>query len=312
LTTIRIEALKHLKKKRPEEIMNTCYLCKNDTFDLVTEKLRYNVPKKAYKCKKCGLVFLSPRMTPEEERIFYEKEYGDIYSTEKGTTPDKLFQSRLPDANRYFDWVKPYLDHSHKCLELGCASGYFLATIRDTVAHVSGIETHKLLSAYCRNIGINTYESLEKCGDAQFDRVFMFFLLEHIGDPVQYLHSVDRVMKPGGKLFIVVPNVNDALMSLYDIPAFKDFYFTPAHQYYYTKETLTAMLKKAGMSTVSIFPRQRYDLSNHMHWMMNGKPGGAGCYNSVFSEKLLHEYAKNLEDHFLCDTLFAVITKTER
>lgn len=292
--------------------MLRCYLCHNDTFDLVTEKLRYDVPKKAYKCKKCGLVFLYPGMTPEEERIFYEQEYGEIYSNEKGTTPDKLFQSRLPDARLYLEWVKQYLAPTHDCLELGCASGYFLATIRNEVASVSGIETHKLLNEYCRNIGIHTFESLDECGDSRFDRVFMFFLLEHIGDPVHYLHQVNRVMKPGGKLFIVVPNVNDALMALYDIPAFKPFYFTPAHQFYYSKETLTKMLEKAGMSDITVFPRQRYDLSNHMNWMMNGKPGGAGRYNSVFSQGLLNEYAKNLEDHFLCDTLFAVITKTDR
>jgi SAM-dependent methyltransferase len=155
------------------------------------------------------------------------------------------------------------------------------------------------------------FNSLGECGDSQFDRVFMFFLLEHIGDPVTFLHEVNRVLKPGGMLFIVVPNVDDALMKLYDIPAFKPFYFTPAHQYYYSRETLTRMLEKAGMNNVSLFPRQRYDLSNHMHWMMNGKPGGAGRYNAVFSKELLAEYGKNLEDHFLCDTLFAVVTKPD-
>lgn len=290
--------------------MEPCYLCQNDQFELVTEKLRYDVPKKAYKCKKCGLVFLSPGMTADEERIFYEQEYGEIYSNEKGTTPEKLFQSRLPDASLYFNWVKPYLAPTHDCLELGCASGYFLATIRNNVGSISGIETHKLLNEYCKNIGIRMYNSLRECGDSQFDRIFMFFLLEHIGDPVTYLHEVNRVLRPGGMLFIVVPNVDDALMKLYDIPAFRPFYFTPAHQYYYSRDTLTRMLEKAGMNNISLFPRQRYDLSNHMHWMMNGKPGGTGRYNAVFSKELLAEYGKNLEDHFLCDTLFAVVTKT--
>jgi len=46
-----------------------------------------------------------------------------------------------------------------------------------------------------------------------------------------------------------------------------------------------------------------------MHWMMYGKPGGAGKYNPVFSPALLKEYAKNLEEKFLCDTLFAIVTK---
>lgn len=286
-----------------------CYLCHNDTFDIVTEKLRYDVSKKAYSCKKCGLVFLHPCMNPEEERIFYEKEYGEIFSREKGTTPAKLFESRLPDARMYFDWTRNDLEKTNNCLELGCASGYFLATIKDHVDSVSGIETHVLLKEYCNNIGIHTFNSLEECEEEKFDRVFMFFLLEHIGDPINFLRAVKRVLKPQGKLFIVVPNIDDALMKLYDIPAFKSFYFTPAHQFYYSKDTLSRVINLAGMTDFTIFPRQRYDISNHMHWMMNGKPGVTGRYNTIFSPVLLAEYAKNLEEHFLCDTLYAVVTK---
>lgn len=275
----------------------------------MSDKLRYESPRKVYECKGCGLIFLHPPMNPEEERIFYEKEYGEIFSNEKGTTPRNLFESRLPDARMYADWTREYLDKSHSCLELGCASGYFLSTVKDDVHDVSGIETHVLLSEYCRGLGIPTYRALDECRDGQFDRVFMFFLLEHIGDPVGYLRSVRRVMKKGGKLFVVVPNAGDALLTLYDIPAFRSFYFTPAHQFYYTKDTLEQVLGAAGFGQVSIHPKQRYDLSNHMHWMMYGKPGGVGKYNSVFSSSLLKEYSENLKDKYLCDTLFAVITK---
>ena len=248
-------------------------------------------------------------MTVEEETSFYEKEYGEIFSHEKGTTTAQLFESRLPDARMYFDWIRDDLKKSNNCLELGCASGYFLATIKDHVKSVSGIETHILLKEYCNNIGIRTFNSLEECEKEQFDRVFMFFLLEHIGDPISYLRAVKTLIKPNGKLFIVVPNIDDALMKLYDIPAFKSFYFTPAHQFYYSKYTLSRVINLAGMSNFTIFPLQRYDISNHMHWMMYGKPGGTSQYNSIFSPLLLAEYAKNLEDKFICDTLFAVVTK---
>ncbi len=189
-----------------------CYLCHNNSFELVAETLRYPVDRKAYSCNNCGLVFLFPRMTPEEERFYYEEEYGIVYSIEKGTTPEKLFQSRLPDAKMYLEWVKGYIRPNDDCLELGCASGYFLATIKELVASVSGIETHHLLKNYCKSIGISIYDSIDECQENQFNCVFMFFLLEHIGDPVMYLKNVMRVMKHGGKLFIVVPNVNDALL----------------------------------------------------------------------------------------------------
>ena len=288
----------------------TCPLCKIGEIEHVSDKLRYESSRKVYRCVSCGLYFLYPRMSADEERIFYEKEYGEIFSHEKGTTPEKLFESRQPDAKLYFDWTRKFLDPSHSCLELGCASGYFLAAIRGHVKDVSGIESHVLLKEHCKKIGIRTFDSPEKCDDNQFDRIFMFFLLEHIGEPVNYLKSVKRILKKEGKLFIVVPNVDDALLALYDIPGFRSFYFTPAHQFYYSRSTLSKVLTNAGLDTFTIYPKQRYDLSNHMHWMMYGKPGGTGKYNHIFSKTLLDEYAKNLMDCFRCDTLFAVVTKT--
>lgn len=288
-----------------------CHLCNSNQIQLFSERLRYESPRKVYRCDVCGLIFLYPQMSVDEERIFYEKEYGEIFSQEKGTTPAQLFESRLPDARLYYQWTRDFLKKTHACLELGCASGYFLATIKEHVKSVAGIETHTILKEYCRNIGIPIYDSLNDFPDEQFDRVFMFFLLEHVGNPINYLKTIKRIMKKDGKLFIVVPNVNDALLTLYDIPAFKSFYFTPAHQFYYSKETLSQIIAKAGMNDFTIYPKQRYDLSNHMHWMMFGKPGGTGRYNSVFSKNLLNEYARNLMDHFLCDTLFSVVTRAD-
>ena len=54
---------------------------------------------------------------------------------------------------------------------------------------------------------------------------------------------------------------------------------------------------------------QRYDLSNHMHWMTAGKPGGHGKYNAVFSPATLAAYAEDLKRKFLCDTLVATVRK---
>ncbi len=289
-----------------------CQICGNrdpKAFSFVTDKFRYEVKKSAYKCDACGLVFILPLMSPEEERIFYEQEYGVIYSQEKGTTPKDLFEKRLPDARRYLSMTERYLSGDNDCLEIGCASGYFLHTIRDRVRSVAGYETHVELKKYCEGIGIPILPSLEAAGEGRFDRIFLFFVLEHLGDPLGYLALLKRMLRPGGILFIEVPNVDDALLSLYQIPALKDFYFTPAHQFYYSKDTLGRLLRKAGFADFEIEPEQRYDLSNHMHWMLAGKPGGQGKYSHVFTPKLLEAYAECLREKFLCDTLFAVVKK---
>jgi len=66
---------------------------------------------------------------------------------------------------------------------------------------------------------------------------------------------------------------------------------------------------KTGIENFEIKPVQRYDLSNHIYWMIYSKPGGMGRYNDVFHEKLNLEYKAALESKFICDTMFAVITK---
>lgn len=286
-----------------------CYLCSGDQHELVSEKLRYESPAKAYKCSNCGLVFLHPTMTPEAERAFYEQEYGEIYSSEKGTTPADLFAARQGDAQAYFDLVKDDIGPDNNCLEIGAASGYFLDRIKPHVRSVTGLETHNLLCRHCEEIGIKMVSSLSECADGEFDRVFMFFVLEHLGDPVAYLDELKRVLADGGRIFIEVPNVEDILVSVYDIPAFHDYYYTPAHQFYYSEPTLRRVIEKAGFSKVEIKPLQRYDLSNHIHWMTKGRPGGQGELNHVFSEELRSAYADSLMNRWHCDTLFAVVEK---
>lgn len=284
-----------------------CYLCGGREFEVAATQLRYEKDQAGYRCRSCSLVFLHPPMTPEEERRFYEEEYGVIYSAEKSTTPRDLFQARQGDARMYLDWLEGYLWPADVCLEVGCASGYFLDQLRGRVSSVTGIETHLELRRYCEEIGISMISSLDACEAASMDRLFAFFVLEHLGDPRAFLDSARRVCRRGGNIFLVVPNVDDVLLSVYDIPAFRDFYFTPAHQFYYSRETLGRLFREAGFSRWKIHPKQRYDLSNHMHWMMAGRPGGMGRYNRIFSPALNEAYAEDLKTKFLCDTLFAIV-----
>ena len=187
----------------------TCYLCHGDDLEQVADKFRYDVPKIAYRCRACSLVFMHPRMTAEEERRFYELEYGIIYSQEKNVTPRDLFQARQSEARLYVDWTAPFVQPGGRALEIGSASGYFLDMIRSGVASVAGVETHTELRDYARELGITMYADLAEVPLESADAVFIFFVLEHVGDPLAFLAAVTRVCRPGARLFIVVPNVVD-------------------------------------------------------------------------------------------------------
>jgi hypothetical protein len=43
--------------------------------------------------------------------------------------------------------------------------------------------------------------------------------------------------------------------------------------------------------------------------MTEGKPGGQGRFNHIFSEALRKTYADDLKRHWLCDSIFLTIFK---
>lgn len=247
-------------------------------------------------------------MSPAEEKQFNEEEYIIIFSEEKGRTPDDLFEAREAEARAYLEWTKDYLKPTDACLEVGCASGYFLALARDRVASVAGIEIFPPHRRHCEEMGIPMYESMDECGENSVDRLLAYFVLEHLNDPLPFLAQAGRVCRPGGNIVLLVPNIDDALVSEYRIDAFRDFYFTPAHPFYYSPATLSALFEKSGFGKYEIFPKQRYDLSNHMRWMIAGESNGGGRYSHLFDQALEDAYRESLKARFKCDSLFAVIT----
>jgi 2-polyprenyl-3-methyl-5-hydroxy-6-metoxy-1,4-benzoquinol methylase len=280
----------------------SCYLCGSTKCSKIHDKIRYDMPPRPFRCDQCGFVFLYPRMTPESEKEFYEKTYRSEYDKQDA---ESLWESSLPEAkkrvSRFTDLYSPDI----RLLEIGCASGYFLSEVKEHVKSVIGVELTKNYVKFARDRGLDVKESLDEVVDHSCDLIFMFHVLEHIEDPIHFLEELKKKLSPTGKLVIEVPNVEDVLVSVYKIQNHLDFYWEIAHNYYFSKQTLETVLEKAGFR-YEIFPLQRYDLSNHMYWMLNGKPGGQGFFNFIFPQSLLNEYESALKEKFLCDTIYAI------
>ncbi|NYT04803.1 MAG: class I SAM-dependent methyltransferase [Methanomicrobiales archaeon] len=279
-----------------------CILCGGTRFVQVHDRVRYGTATQPYQCADCGLVALRPLPTPQEEEHFYAGEYRSLY---EDADPAGAFASSLPEAQERAGRFLGLLDPEHDVLEIGCSAGYFLHAIRSQVGSVTGVDPDVRCAEYARNAGMEVYPSIDTLASRTFDRIFMFHVLEHIRDPVGFLRQVKGLLAPGGKLIIEVPNVEDALVSVYHVPAYLDFYWQPAHSYYFSHRTLARVLACAGMRG-EVFPLQRYDLSNHLCWMLSGKPGGQGHFNDLFTPELNNAYADCLKRRFVCDTIYTI------
>jgi SAM-dependent methyltransferase len=262
------------------------------------------------------MIYLYPPLSEQEEVVFYKKEFEKYMQRRTAqdkdwSTPEKHFKSNQGEVRRRLPFLLPYLKEKQRVLEIGCSSGFMLSAIKDKGIETYGLDPSEGFIGYVRSKGIPVYrtlEELEKEHDLYFDLIIHYYVLEHIRNPVQFISQYMKVLGDSGKMIFEVPCASDPLVELYQVPAFERFYWSVAHHWYFTKESLTEVLKKAACS-FELFPEQRYDLSNHMTWMLEGKAGGLGRYSHIFGSELDRLYKERLKEKWLCDTIVAMVEK---
>lgn len=268
-----------------------------------------------WRCYHCDAVYLFPALSEEEEAHFYRKEFEKFMSDRSGSTswekPEAHIQLNLETVNRRWPFLAQHVTPGKRVLEIGCSSGFMLDRMREEGMLCTGIEPSGVFSEYLCAKGYEAYcsleEYLEKTPDS-FDLIMHFFVFEHIRNPFEFLSRTYALLKPGGVMVAEIPCVNDPLTSLYTIPAFERFYWSIAHHYYYSPDCLRWIMNELNMR-YELVPEQRYDLSNHMTWMMEGKAGGQGRYDAIFSDTLKQAYRSSLMDAWQCDSMFLYIYK---
>lgn len=300
-----------------QKISHSCPLCGAKTdHQSVKSDIVYggSEAQKFWKCSKCDVIYLYPITSEESDLQFYKDEFdkwmikrsGDDTWTDPAIQFAKMQQRELPLR---LPWLKKYAMSGLKVAEIGSSSGFVLAELRDWGCDCVGIEVSTHYSEYARKLGIKTYprwEDIPAAEGSNVDLLLHYYVLEHMTNPINFLKDCLKHIKTGGKMLFEVPNGNDPLSSFYKIPAFDAFYWWRAHHWYFTPKSLKYLLDKLGRP-YEIHPGQRYDLSNHIHWMLTGKPGGMGKYSHIFSKDTEASYAQDLKRNWLCDHLIAVV-----
>ncbi|MGE5373184.1 MAG: class I SAM-dependent methyltransferase [Solirubrobacterales bacterium] len=270
-----------------------------------------------YSCPVCHVAFLYPPMTVEEENQFYAKEFEKFMESRSGgdldwSGPQAHIQTNRQQYERRHRLFCHLLAPGKRVLEVGCSSGFMLLPLQGLGMEVCGVEPSGGFTSFLQEKRIPVYESVEalKKSDIrpEFDLVMHYFVLEHIRRPVEFLSELMELVKPGGHMVFEIPNRNDPLVSIYNIPAFHRFYWSIAHNYYFNHPSVGWVLDQLKVS-YEILNDQRYDLSNHMTWAIQGKPGGQGRFSGMFTPELEQAYRQSMIQTGHCDTLFVIIKK---
>ncbi len=270
---------------------------------------------KFWRCEECDLVYLNPPLSEKEEQMFYANEFESFMENRSSNDrdwsgPEEHIRTNQDQVKRRWKFLENYINEGRDVLEIGCSSGFMMDAFKNAKANCIGIEPSGGFSEFLKEKGHECYDDIitlkKKYPRKKFDLIVHFFVLEHISDTKKFITDQLAMLKSGGFIIAEVPCVNDPLTSLYKIPAFEKFYWSIAHHYYFSPKSISNILDTLNCS-YEIIPEQRYDLSNHIVWLNDGKPGGQGYYNDTFSKELLNKYKNDLIKNWLCDTMFIYI-----
>lgn len=210
------------------------------TFAATTDE--YQSYGRIVRCRRCGLVYTNPRPKAPDLIEGYKGCVDEAYMAESS--------SRSINAHLSLNVIKRFVKGG-KLLEVGSYAGYFLNAAR-TDFEVSGLEPSEWGCRMTRErFGIEAhqepFETTKRFAPGSLDCVAMIDVIEHLADPMRALERANSLLKPGGILYLVTPDIGSFSALLLGGGWWG---LRPAHIYYFDKRTLRDMLGKSGFDVV--------------------------------------------------------------
>ncbi len=149
-----------------------------------------------------------------------------------------------------------------RILDVGCGRGFTLAALQAKGHEVHGTQLSSEAVAFAQEVlhlrHIESRDLLEiGYPEASFDMVTLYHVLEHVGDPVQVVREISRILRPGGLLIVEVPHAEGlgALVS----GRYWLGWDVPYHRFHFTQATLGGLVREAGLEVEGwSFPTLEY------------------------------------------------------
>lgn len=221
----------------------------------VAHREQQGIECEIWRCGRCGLIFPNPMPIPVNGP---DQHYG--------VPADDYFQNHDIDekggtALRMLEEAQELIGGKGHLLDIGSGRGELLRAAQQTGWSATGIDPSAGFAEYASNYsGVEVKRlPVEQCGFSEnsFDVVILSAVLEHLYNPDETIKEIARILRPGGVLFVDVPNEEGLYFrvgNFYQKVQKRNWVvnlsptFEPFHVFGFSPRSLRALLAKHGLS----------------------------------------------------------------
>jgi SAM-dependent methyltransferase len=210
-----------------------------------------------WECTHCALRFTQP--VPDMAAIggYYKATAYISHTDTKEGFINKLYhiirKRTLQKKRRLVEGITGHADGT--LLDIGAGTGAFAHTMKKAGWAVTGLEPDAVARQKASErygLSLRPPEELFQLPPASVDVITLWHVLEHVHNLHGYLQQVKLLLKPGGKVFIAVPNYTS-----YDAGVYKQYwaaYDVPRHLYHFSPVAMQRLLEQHQLKQLSLNP----------------------------------------------------------
>ncbi|MFH1635550.1 MAG: class I SAM-dependent methyltransferase [Chloroflexota bacterium] len=208
-----------------------------------------NIYHELFGCEACGHVFVPLAALDAEENQKMQLQYfGKAFSARNG-----LFVCLYERINARRTARALGRERCQRVLEIGPGSGAVMAWFARLGHNISGLDMSPAVARQieCRWGLPVTVASLDAhiraVGEGVYDVIVMRHVLEHFTDPYEALLNTYALLKPGGRLYVAVPNTASWHKRFQGWSGYQ-----PYHFHYFNHQSLSFALSRAGFRVTGV------------------------------------------------------------
>ncbi|MGE5437067.1 MAG: class I SAM-dependent methyltransferase [Syntrophothermus sp.] len=241
-----------------------CPICRNEKYIVKGKSLTNNISKsfmdkdyKVVQCTDCSAYYVNPSID------FTDKQWGMLYNNEYfGENTEWFEKQRTRELFERLSKIEKLLGKNKdiRLLDIGAGEGRTLLEGANRGWDVTGIDIvdNRRSNAKSEKIKFIKAKFLEyELPENYYDIIYIDSVLEHVLKPIDYLEKAKKILRPGGIIYVGVPNEDSLFNSIkyfsYKVTGKSEItekirpFDSPYHIIGFNKKSLNYSVTKTGL-----------------------------------------------------------------